>query len=160
MNGSKSILVLVLFNLIFTGGYITAQNAGGKYFTTDENVAVKGYDIVAYFTQNEAVRGSQKYEAEYKGVKYWLAKKEHKIEFLKNPEKYLPKYGGWCAFAMAMKNATVPSDPETFKLYNGKLYLFFNDYYEGTPFNTIIPWNSDEEHLKKKADLNWESMNK
>ena len=52
-----------------------------------------------------------------------------------------------------MKNATVPSNPETFKLYNGKLYLFFNDYYEGTAFNTIMPWNSDEEKLKK-ASLN------
>lgn len=51
-------------------------------------------------------------------------------------------------------------DPETFKLHNGKLYLFFSDYYEGTPFNTIIPWNSDEENLKNKADMNWESMNK
>ena len=159
MNVSRSILMIVLFNLILIGGEMMAQNSGGKQFTTNENVAIKGYDVVAYFTQNEAVRGSQKHETEYKGVKYWFASDAHKTEFVKDPEKYLVQYGGWCAFAMGMKNATVPSDPETFKLYNGKLYLFFNDYYEGTAFNTIIPWNSDEENLKKKADMNWEAMN-
>ena len=160
MNALKSILVSVFFSLILFGGYVMAQSPGEKHFTTDENVAVKGYDIVGYFTQNEAERGSKKFESEYKGVKYWFVNEAHKAEFSKNPKKYLPQYGGYCAFAMGMKNVTVPSDPETFKLYNGKLYLFFNDYYEGTAFNTIIPWNSDEEKLKKQADMNWEKMNK
>ena len=61
---------------------------------------------------------------------------------------------------MGMKNAKVESDPESFKLYNGKLYLFFNDYMEGEPFNTIIPWNADEQNAKKMADANWQAMNK
>jgi len=49
----------------------------------------------------------------------------------------------------------VPSDPETFKLRDGKLYLFFNDYYQGEPFNTIVPWNADEPELVRKANANW-----
>ena len=71
----------------------------------------------------------------------------------------MPQYGGYCAFAMAMKNAKVPSDPKTFKLHNGKLYLFFNDYYQGDPFNTIIPWNADERNMINKANTNWKTMN-
>jgi len=92
------------------------------------------------------------------GAKFWFTSEEHRNTFRKNPEKYAPQYGGYCAFAMAMKNTRVPSDPRTFKLYNGKLYLFFNDYYEGTPFNTIIPWNADEANMKQKADANWSHM--
>jgi len=127
-------------------------------YVNSDGVAVNGFDVVAYFTQNEALRGSQKYEAEYNGAKFWFTSEEHRNMFRENPEKYAPQYGGYCAFAMAMKNATVPSDPGTFKLYNGKLYLFFNDYYEGTPFNTIIPWNANEANMKQKADANWAQM--
>jgi len=74
------------------------------------------------------------------------------------PKKYVPQFGGYCAFAMAMKSAKVPSDPKTFKLHDGKLYLFFNDYYQGTPFNTIIPWNADEQNMLSKANANWKTM--
>jgi len=66
-------------------------------------------------------------------VKYWFTSDAHKKQFEADPEKYLSQYGGWCAFAIGTKGVKVPSDPKTFKLYNGKLYLFFNDYYQGTP---------------------------
>lgn len=159
MRKISALCVFVLFSAVMFGSGQTLQ-AQGKANVTKENVAIGGYDVVAYFSQNEAVRGSQKHAATYKGVNYWFSNAENRTTFLKNPDKYLPQYGGWCAFAMAMKNAKVPSNPKTFKLRDGKLYLFFNDYYQGEPFNTIIPWNGDEANMKMKADANWKTMAK
>lgn len=156
----KSGALYLVLMVVVINGFALAQQNKANFNVNDNGVAINGYDVVAYFTRNEAVRGNQKHEAQYKGVKYWFASEEDKNRFLKDPDKYVPQYGGYCAFAMGMKNAKVPSDPNTFKLYNGKLYLFFNDYYQGEPFNTIIPWNADEQNLKKKADANWKKMQK
>lgn len=153
----REILLAVFFiltNLIS----LNAQDAKGNYFVNDKNVAVNGYDVVNYFTTYTAQRGSKNFSMEYKGVAYFFENAGNLKAFKKNPEKYLPQYGGYCAFAMGAHNAKVPSDPKTFKIYNGKLYLFFNDYYNGSPFNTIIPWSNDEVNLKKKADSNWSEM--
>ena len=151
-----SLAILLIF-IAFENGY--TQQPQSKSFTTKENVAIGGNDLVAYFTQNKAVRGSQKFFARHHGVDYWFSSSENKSKFQVDPGKYLPQYGGYCAFAMAMKNAKVQSDPKTFKLHNGKLYLFFNDYYQGKPFNTIIPWNTDERNMINKANTNWKTMN-
>jgi YHS domain-containing protein len=139
---------------------INAQDTKGKYFVNDKNVVLNGYDVVNYFTTYTAQRGSKNFSMVYKNVTYYFENAGNLKVFKENPEKYLPQYGGYCAYAMGAQNAKVPSDPNTFKIYNGKLYLFFNDYYNGSPFNTIIPWNSDEVNMKKKADSNWLTMNK
>lgn len=150
-------LILILFFTLVIGGNTMAQSSN-KYFVTKDNVAINGYDVVAYFTQNEAVEGNSKFSSKYNGVTFQFANENDKKTFEANPEKYLPQYGGYCAFAMAAKNAKVPADPKTFKLYNGKLYLFFNDLWDGKKFNTIIPWNADEKHMKATADENWNKM--
>ena len=159
MHSSKN-LTMTIMAILFTTSLLFAQAMPGKFYVNKENVGIRGYDVVAYFSQNEAVRGSKKFSSQYEGVNYWFKSAENREKFEKNPAKYTPQYGGWCAFAMGMKNAKVESDPESFKLYNGKLYLFFNDYMEGEPFNTIIPWNADEQNAKKMADANWQAMNK
>ena len=148
-----SLAILLIF-IALENGYTQQPQS----FTTKENVAIGGYDVVAYFTQHMAVRGSQKFSARVHGVDYWFSSSENKSKFQVDPGKYLPQYGGYCAFAMAAKNAKVPSDPQTFKLHNGKLYLFFNDYYQGSPMNTIIMWNMDEQNMASKANMNWKTM--
>lgn len=162
----RTISTMLFFVLLSLGLFGKSQmlqaqgkiNVKGKTNVNKENVTVGGYDVVAYFAQNKAVRGSQKHATTYNRVNYWFSTAENKDSFAKTPEKYLPQYGGWCAFGMAIGNGKVPSDPETFKLYNGKLYLFFNDYYKGEPVNTIVPWNADEAQMKKKADANWRAV--
>ena len=145
--------------ILFSTSLLFAQAKPGDFYVTSDNVSIQGYDVVAYFTQNEALRGSKKFSSQYEGVNYWFRSADNKKKFEENPRKYAPQYGGWCAFAMGAKNAKVASDPQTFKVYNGKLYLFFNDYMQGEPFNTIIPWNADEQKAKQMADANWQAMN-
>ena len=74
-----------------------------------------------------------------------------KEEFKKNPAQYEPQYGGWCAYAMGDSGEKVSIDPETFKVLDGKLYLFYNKFFN----NTLKSWNKDEAKLKKSADANW-----
>ncbi len=128
---------------------------GQTAFADKDGIANEGYDVVAYFTQHDAVKGSATFTAEHNDLTYYFSSEEHKTAFVQNPDKYLPAYGGYCAFAMAMQGKSVPVDPETFKLRDGKLYLFYNGPYQGSNFNTIIPWNENEQELVAKADANW-----
>ena len=63
--------------------------------------------------------------------------------FASNPAKYEPQYGGWCAYAMGHDGSKVEVDPETFKIINGKLFLFYNRFFN----NTLKTWNQDESKL-------------
>lgn len=125
-----------------------------KQFNLDHGVAVKGYDAVAYFTQNKAVKGKSEFAVIHQGIKYLFATNTNKEEFKKNPTKFEPQYGGWCAFAMGDTGEKVDFDPETFKILNGKLYLFYNRFFN----NTLLKWNKNETNLKAKADVNWEKF--
>ena len=79
---------------------------------------------------------------------------ENKEAFKNAPARYEPQYGGWCAYAMGNDGSKVEIDPETFKIVDGKLYLFYNKYFT----NTLKSWNKQEPELKKKADQNWQKI--
>jgi len=147
------------FSMVFVMTLLSINACGqSKTSTNTAQLALGGYDVVAYHTAYEAVRGSNAHTATFDGATYYFSNADHLAAFKKNPAGYLPQYGGHCAFAMAMKGAKVPADPRTFKTRDGKLYLFFNDYYEGKPFNTIVPWNGKEAELVNKADANWRKL--
>jgi len=122
-----------------------------KHFNLENKLAIQGYDPVAYFKQNSAVKGSKDYATYYQGVTYYFSSAANKEEFKKSPAAYEPQYGGWCAYAMGAKGEKVEIDPKTFKVTNGKLYLFYNKYFN----NTLPKWNNDENKLKSNADVNW-----
>lgn len=147
-----------LFIQLFILTTLTMAQTDSKYFVDENNVAIKGYDVVEYANQNAAVQGSSNFASENDGAIWYFSSAENKTTFEGNPSKYLPAYGGYCAFAVAAKNAKVPTDPETFKYYNGQLHLFFNDLWDGQKFNTIVPWNADEVNMKKTAEANWKAM--
>lgn len=125
-----------------------------KQFNLDDGLAIDGYDPVAYFKINKAVKGKKELAVYHLGVTYYFSSAENKEEFKKNPAKYEPEYGGWCAYAMGAKGEKVSIDPETFKILNGRLYLFYNRYFT----NTLKSWNKDEANLKSKADANWQKI--
>jgi len=129
-----------------------------QVFTNDQNVANQGYDVVNYFTTNTAARGSKQFSVENGGATYYFSSQENMDAFKANPGQYLPQFDGYCAFAVAKMNQKVPVDPETFRIDDGKLYVFFNDYYEGSPFNTIVPWLQNEADMEKMAAENWKAL--
>jgi YHS domain-containing protein len=147
----KQILILFVAFLSVTG---FAQNARANQFNLENKIAIQGYDPVAYFTQKKAVKGKKEITASYEGVTYYFSSQANKETFAKNPAGYEPQYGGWCAYAMGSSGEKVEIDPETFKILDGKLYLFYNAYFN----NTLKSWNKDESNLKKKADANWKKI--
>src|SRR5580765_3181560 len=122
----------------------------------DKNkIADGGYDLVGYFTDNTAIKGSKEYTVEYKGAKYQFASSEHQKLFKDAPEKYLPVCDGYCAWGVAEKGKKVPVNPQTYKIINGKLHLFFNGDFNGKPFNTLEEWNKNENELLTELPVKW-----
>jgi len=129
-----------------------AQNANrAKQFNLENGLAIQGYDPVAYFNQNKALEGNKQFSTNFEGVTYRFINTANKEAFLKDPKKYEPQYGGWCAYAMGATGEKVEIDPETFKVLNDKLYLFYHSWTN----NTLPKWNKDEANLKLKADKSW-----
>lgn len=131
-----------------------------KWGADAKGVALSGHDVVAYHTQAEAVRGRDKHEVRHDGARFHFATAAHASLFKADPNKYLPKFDGYCAFAVAMKNAKVPANPKTFKLLNGDLLLFYDGPYEGKRFNTKVPWNQSETQALSKANRNWKALSR
>lgn len=143
--------LLVLFSIISFGQNNTKRT---KQFNLESSLAIQGYDPVAYFKSNKALKGIKEFSYAFEGVTYHFTTKENKDEFQKTPQKYEPQYGGWCAYAMGSSGDKVEINPETFKIVDGKLYLFYNAFFN----NTLKSWNKDEKNLKSKADTNWKKI--
>ena len=124
-----------------------------KHYNLKKGLAIQGYDPVAYFTENKAIEGKLANRFVYNGRAYHFATDANKKRFIKNPEKYEPAYGGYCAYAMAFGDK-VKIDPETFKVIDDKLYLFYNFNWN----NTLKKWNKDEKNLHSKADQEWKKI--
>jgi hypothetical protein len=145
------------FYLILTSfSSFDTDNLREKHFNATNNLAIKGYDPVAYFASNKAILGNKKYAVKAEGMLYYCASARNMELFLKNYNKYEPQFGGWCAYAMGMSGEKVSVDPKTFKILNGKLYLFYNSYFN----NTLNTWNKDEKNLLSQANINWNNIYK
>ena len=123
-------------------------------FNLNNGIAINGYDPVAYFKQGKAIEGKKELAVFNQGVTYYFSSNENKDEFKKDPSRYEPQYGGWCAYAMGKDGSKVDVDPGTFKVIDGKLYLYYNKFFN----NTLKSWNKDESNLKTKADINWKKF--
>ncbi len=121
-------------------------------FNLEKGLAIQGYDPVSYFTVHTAIKGKKEWAANFEGVIYYFSSAANKDAFVKNPKKYEPQYGGWCAYAMGATGEKVEIDPETFKILDGKLYLFYHTWSN----NTLPKWNKDEMKLKANADKVWQ----
>ena len=115
------------------------------------NGAIDGYDPVSYFTDDEAKRGSPDITAAWNGATWHFASVENRDAFTENPEKFAPQYGGFCALGMA-HGGDVPTNPEAWTIWDGKLYL--NMIKE-----VSITWRYNPDKLIERADLKWDAMN-
>ncbi|MDI1234084.1 MAG: YHS domain-containing (seleno)protein [bacterium] len=155
----KQFLIAILSLLISLSLYPQDNSKATKrqkQFNVKSNLAIQGYDPVAYFKQGKAVKGKKEFAVNAEGIIYHCSSAANKELFLKNYSAYEPQYGGWCAYAMGNSGEKVEINPETFKIIDGKLYLFYNAYFN----NTLNSWNKNEKVLKAKADSNWQNFYK
>lgn len=150
----NKILFILCFSVFTISGMAQSSAVRSREFNLESGLAIQGFDPVAYFTLQKAVEGNRKFAVNFEGVTYHFASATNKEMFLKDPKKFEPQYGGWCAYAMGATGEKVEIDPETFKVLNGKLYL----YYHSWTNNTLVKWNKDEANLKAKAEKNWKNL--
>lgn len=150
----KSLLIVLLLILSISIYSQETVEMRKKHFNHNDGLAIQGYDPVAYFTERKAKEGKDNITFEYKGITYKFSSKKNRDIFKANPEKYEPTYGGWCAYAMGVDGSKVKIDPETFKIKDGKLYLFYNWFF----INTLPKWNEDEKNLESKANQYWKKI--
>ena len=116
-------------------------------------VAVSGYDIISYH-QSKPMLGREDYKVTYQDAIYLFKNETHKNKFKSNPEKYIPQYGGWCAYAMGKNGEKVKIDPQSYTLEQGKLYLFYKSAFN----DTRKKWINNTESLKSKANENCKNL--
>jgi YHS domain-containing protein len=113
-------------------------------------VAIQGYDPVAFFTENKPVKGKPEFSATDAGATYWFVSKEHKDQFVKDPAKYKPSFGGYCAYGVS-RNKLVEIDVEAFQIVDGRLLL---QYSKGVRDS----FNKDQAGNLAKANHNWAAL--
>jgi YHS domain-containing protein len=144
----------VVLSLVFSIALLAKE----KPVNVDKrNLAVYGYDVVSYL-EGRAIEGNSSIQVVYEGHIYRFESTGNKEKFLKQPNKFLPAYGGYCAYAM-LDGEKVDIDPERFKIVGGRLFLF----YDGIWGNTLKKWNQmteaeSESLLVKKADEHWDKL--
>lgn len=140
-------VVSTLVTLLFTG-LVIGQPV--KY-NSKNGTAIKGYDPVAYFTIGKAVKGLPEISFNWSGSTWLFSTNAHLDSFSKQPEKYAPQYGGYCAYGCS-ENHLSPTDPEAWTIINNKLYLNYN-------LRTRVAWLQDTVSRIKNADIHWPVLN-
>ncbi|MRR53441.1 MAG: hypothetical protein EG822_02875 [Deltaproteobacteria bacterium] len=110
-------------------------------------VAIKGYDSVAYFTDEKALQGSESFSFPWHGMTWYFRTAKNRDLFAASPKKYAPQYDGYCAWAMTESRKAI-TDPEVWRIVDGKLYL-------NCSRSAYQKWIKDLPGNIKKADQNW-----
>ncbi|REC74057.1 YHS domain protein [Chryseobacterium elymi] len=145
----KNIIIILTFWVSFS-----APAQKNEHRNLENKLAIQGYDPVSYIEQKKAVKGKKELAVNVNGAIYYTSSEKNKELLKKDPAKYEPVYGGWCAFALGDYGEKVEINPTTFKIIGGKTHLFYNKFFN----NTLSSWNKNEEKLKKSADQNWKKL--
>ena len=132
-----ALIALVAPNLAFAG-------------VEHSTVGVQGYDLVSYHNSSKPIQGNGNNVATHKGVTYLFATKENKETFAKNPGKYVPAYGGYCAYGVSVGKKFV-GDANVWEIVDGKLYLNYNKSIQKK-------WDADRANFIIRADENWPTV--
>ncbi len=128
----------------------TTQPAKNLVNVDKHGLAIQGYDPMAYFTQQAAVKGDENITATHRGATYHFANEKHRERFLESPDQYAPQFGGYCAYGVS-KNVLAKIEPGAFMIVDGRLLLQYNK-------SIVKTFESDTEHYLKKADTNWPDL--
>lgn len=119
---------LIVYQSAFAQDHSTksanARETKDVIFKSSTDIAINGYDPVAYFTDHKPEKGKQDFNYKYDGAVWQFSNANHLTIFKKNPEKYMPQYGGFCAYGISHKVGLVKTVPNIWEIVNGKLYLF------------------------------------
>ena len=145
------VLATVLLALVL--GFLGAPSPACATELIDQSfrgIAIQGYDPVAYFTDGQAVKGSDEFAYKWLGAVWYFASAEHREIFAADPVKYAPQYGGYCASAM-VGGQTAVANPEAWRIVDGKLYFVYSQ-------DGLQEWANNAPEEIKKADARWEQL--
>lgn len=139
------------FVLIFLVLAVVRPAAADAVFA-ENGVALRGTDVVAYFTVGDAVPGKPEFRHDWNGAAWHFASAQNRDAFAADPQRYAPQYGGFCAWAVA-NNYTAPIDPEAWRIVDGKLYLNYSRFVQ-------LRWDMSRAANISKADANWPALSR
>ena len=142
----KNVLLTALLAVVF----VSTTSAKTLLNVDKSGVGIKGYDPVAYFTDNQPIKGSAQFQIDSNGVTYHFASARSKAVFDANPGKYEPQFGGFCAWAVS-QGYTAPIDPNAFQVVNGRVLLQYS-------LSVRKQFSQDTEGNLRKADANWPAI--
>jgi YHS domain-containing protein len=128
------------------GGEVNTHEVQGE-----RNVAIKGYDTVAYFKKNKPILGSKDYSHQWNGATWFFSSESNKQAFVKTPESYAPQYGGYCAFGVSVPQKKIDIDPNAWHIFGSKLYLNYTK-------KTQTIWLEDKNGHIKAANQYWPNV--
>jgi hypothetical protein len=140
---------IVLMAGLIAGTMISVSAQKSEIFIKG-GVAIRGYDPVAYFISRQAIKGSKDFPVNYKAAIWNFSTKQNADLFKANPEKYMPQYGGYCAYDLA-DGHKAPTEPDAWTIVNDKLYLNYDKDVQGK-------WNKKQTEYIITADKNWPSV--
>jgi len=141
-----SVIIVISFLLISYATPLAKNTSEAKSY----RVAIKGYDTVAYFTENRAIKGITDYSYIWNEANWHFSTPDNRDLFAQNPERYAPQFGGHCANGMS-KGKVVAADPEQWTIVDGKLYMNYNR-------NARDAWRINKTTMIEEAEKNWAKM--
>jgi YHS domain-containing protein len=150
MRNRKFFLLITLIGIAFALAACSKSESALGTNTDANGLALRGFDAVAYFAVDNAVKGNPKYEYVWNGAKWIFSSEENMKQFQANPEAYAPQFGGYCSFAVS-EGYTADGDPEAWKVVDGKLYLNYNK-------QVREKWEMNQNERIEKGKANWQSF--
>lgn len=148
---SSGATIRILISILFTSLIFTAFGGIAIGKSSEDGVAIKGYDTVAYFKAGKALKGNESFTFLWHNLTWHFLSGENRDLFAANPMEYAPQFDGYCAWAMTEKRKAI-TDPEVWKIVDGKLYL-------NCSMAAYEKWSKDIPGNIQKANENWLKMN-
>jgi hypothetical protein len=116
-----------------------------------EGIAIQGYDVLSYLDRKPA-KGRKEYSTEHGGAVWLFATADNRDAFRRDPGRYLPQYGGFCAYSVSV-GSPAHADPRVFAVSGGKLFLFFDSAVR-------LVWEQDRDYSVAEANTRWPGLHR
>ncbi|GJM10352.1 MAG: hypothetical protein DHS20C11_26280 [Lysobacteraceae bacterium] len=147
------LLLLITAHVVFAGEPDLVRK-------NNNDVAIDGYSPVSYFQRGKPEQGSADFSSEFQGATYWLTDAEQLVLFEASPEKYIPAHGGWCSLMLSGSGRLSAANPNSFKIVDNRLLLFWAGDFNGQQISGLANWESKgpDQKTLKKADKQWQKL--